>query len=371
MPAADLQDPALYGATLEIDLAALRTNYRRILTELDGTPSAVVCKADGYGLGSEKAARAFWDAGARVFFVAQPAEAIRLRESLPLEAEIHVLNGAPPGAERAFRDNRLIPVLNALGDIERWRGYCRDRETPLPCDIHVDTGMLRLGLPPGELARIEADPGLVDGLDVRLVISHLACADELGHAKNTEQLAAFRQARQVLPMGRACFANSSGCFLGPDYRFDLGRPGVALYGVNPRPEGPNPMSPVVRLTARILQVRRVDAPETVGYGASYRVGNPARIATVPVGYADGYLRSISNRGHAMLAGHEVPVVGRVSMDLTTFDVSGVPEELAQPGAEVELLGSAVTADDLAAAAGTIGYEILTSLGSRYRRVYVG
>lgn len=369
-PAGDF-DPALYGATLEIDLAALRANYRRILKELDGVPSAVVCKADGYGLGAARVARAFWDAGARIFFVAQPTEAIRLRDALPLDADIHVLNGLMPGTERAFRDNRLVPVLNSLGQIERWRAFCRERETPLPCDIHVDTGMLRLGLPPDELARVEADPALVEGLDVRCVISHLACADLIDDPKNAEQLAAFRHARRVLPMGLGCFANSSGVFLGPDYRFELGRPGVALYGVNPRPEGPNPMQPVVRLTARILQVRRVDAPESVGYGASYRVENPGRIATIPVGYADGYLRSISNRGHAMLAGRRVPVVGRVSMDLVTLDVSQVPEAEAQPGAEVELLGTHVTADDVAAAAGTIGYEILTSLGARYRRVYIG
>ena len=215
-----------------------------------------------------------------------------------------------------------------------------------------------------------ADPSLLDGLDIQTVMSHLASADE-DSPQNAEQLALFRDARARLPMGRASFANSSGVFLGPDYHFDLARPGVALYGVNPTPGCPNPMAQVVRLKAKILQVRDVDSTETVGYGATHRIAGPSRIATLPVGYADGYLRSLGNRATAYIGDYEAPLVGRVSMDLITIDVTTVPEAQCRPGMTVDLIGPRHTVDDLAAQAGTIGYEILTSLGRRYHRVYAG
>ena len=206
---------------------------------------------------------------------------------------------------------------------------------------------------------------------VRFVISHLASADEAASPQNALQLSAFRDARKVLPMGAACLANSSGVFLGPDYHFDMARPGVALYGVNPTPGRPNPMAATVRLRARIHQVRDAEPGETVGYGASYGVEKPAKIATLPVGYADGYLRSLSNAGCGTIDGRRVPLVGRVSMDLITVDVSDIPEQDRQPGQWVELIGPDNHVDAVAEAAGTIGYEILTSLGNRYHRVYEG
>ena len=363
-------DARLAGAVLTVDLAALQANYRLISNRLTGgaTASAVV-KADAYGIGIGPAATALWAAGARDFFVAHADEGVTLRRHLA-DARIHVLNGAHAGAEDAFREHGLIPALNCLGDVARWRAFCAKAGQPLPCVLHVDTGMCRLGLDRREYARVAADPSLLDGLDIQTVMSHLASADE-DSPQNAEQLALFRDARARLPMGRASFANSSGVFLGPDYHFDLARPGVALYGVNPTPGCPNPMAQVVRLKAKILQVRDVDSTETVGYGATHRIAGPSRIATLPVGYADGYLRSLGNRATAYIGDYEAPLVGRVSMDLITIDVTTVPEAQCRPGMTVDLIGPRHTVDDLAAQAGTIGYEILTSLGRRYHRVYAG
>ncbi|MEQ8507051.1 MAG: alanine racemase [Rhodospirillales bacterium] len=363
-------DPGLAGAVLSIDLDALQTNYRLIANTLTGgAVAAAVVKADAYGTGIGPAAGALWSAGARDFFVAHPGEGVELRGHLP-EAKIHVLNGAHAGAEGAFLEHRLIPALNCLGDVERWRVYCSHIERPLPAVLHVDTGMCRLGLDKGEYARVINDPALLDDINIETVMSHLASADE-NSPQNADQLARFQDIRRNLTVGRASFANSSGVFLGPEFHFDLARPGVALYGANPTPFAPNPMAQVVSLQAKILQVRDVDSPETVGYGATHRIAGPSRIATLPVGYADGYLRSLSSRAKAFIGDYETPIVGRVSMDLITIDVTAVPEPLCRPGMPVDLIGPRHTVDDLAAEAGTIGYEILTSLGRRYHRIYSG
>lgn len=365
--------PAGAASVLTIDLSAVAENYRRLKTAFQEKPLAAVVKADGYGLGAERVAPALVEAGARCFFVAQLDEALKLRALLDRcdpEITLYVLNGLMPGAEAAYADSNILPVLNSLGEIEAWSRLARQRETALPAAVHLDSGMCRLGLPPTEIERLRADPGLLDGVAPTCILSHLACADEPRHPKNAEQLATFLAARSALPEAPTSFCNSSGIFLGPDYHFDLGRPGVALYGANPTPAAPNPMRPVVGLQAKILQVRAIDAPETVGYGASHRATGPGRIATVAAGYADGYLRSISDRGHAWVAGHRVPVVGRVSMDLLALDVTGVAPENVRPGLWVDLLNSEQDVDALAREAGTIGYEILTSLGARYHRVYL-
>ncbi len=356
------------GAVLRIDLDAVQRNYRTLVDQLGSVPSAAVVKADGYGLGAERVGPALAAVGCRVFFVAHLAEGIALRAALP-DSEIHILNGLLPGSLDAYREHLLVPVLGSLGDLQHWKSFCID--IPLPCDIHVDTGMLRLGLPPDELNTLADAPDRLTGLNVRFVMSHLASADEVESDQNPLQLAAFSRAREILPMGQACFANSSGIFLGPDYHFDMARPGVALYGANPTPGQPNPMVPTVTLKSRIAQVRHATAGETVGYNATYRIDEKALIATVPVGYADGYLRSLSGVASGMIDDIIVPLVGRVSMDLITFDVSAVPEEKRQPGQWIELLGPNITVDSLAAQAGTIGYEILTNLGRRYHRVYTG
>jgi alanine racemase len=364
-------EAARAGAILTIDLGALAENYRRLCAELGSVPCAAVVKADGYGLGLTRVAPALFQAGARRFFVAQLGEAVALRGAVPEAAEILVLNGLAAGPAAEFRARRIVPVLNSLGEVDTWRAEARAAGNPLPAALHIDTGMSRLGLPRGELDTLAAEPGRLDGISLTHVMSHLACADTPRHPLNATQLAEFRAARARLPAAPASFANSSGIFLGADYHFDLARPGVALYGINPIPGRPNPMRQVVRLQGKILQLREIDAHRTVGYGASHRAAEPTRVATVAVGYADGYLRSLSNRGSAWLGNQRVPVVGRVSMDLITLDVTGVSPNSARPGALVDLIGPELTADHVAEAAGTIGYEILTSLGQRYHRVYKG
>lgn len=358
------------GSVLEIDLSAIQSNYRRLLAELNGVASAAVVKADGYGLGAERVASALWSAGCCIFFTAHLGEAADLRAALP-KAEIFVLNGALPGSEADFAALDLRPVLNSLDDLGRWTGLARSLNRVLPAALHLDTGMARLGLPPNEIDRLAAAPGRLDGVALRYVMSHLACAEEAGDPMNDVQCRAFEALRARLPAAPACFANSSGIFLGPRFHFDLARPGVALYGANPTPGRTNPMAGTVRLTAPILQVRAIDPPASVGYGATHKIDRPARIATVAVGYADGYLRSLSSSGRCHLGGYDVAVAGRVSMDLITLDVTGVPVEVAHPGAEVEIIGPNQTIDQVAERAGTIPYEILTSLGHRYSRNYTG
>ncbi len=366
--------PAQAAGVLLVDRAAIADNYRSLKAAFLEKAVAAVVKADGYGLGAEEVVPALVKAGARSFFVAQLDEALKLRPLLdrchPAIA-LYVLNGLMPGSETLFADNTILPVLNSLGEIAAWGAFARRRETALPAAVHLDSGMCRLGLPPDEVERLRADPGALEGIVPTCILSHLACAEDADDPMNARQLAYLRQALTALPRAPVSFCNSSGIFLGRDYHFDLGRPGVALYGGNPTPAAPNPMRPVVRLLARILQIRAIDAPQTVGYGASHRATGPARIATVAAGYADGYLRSISSRGHAWVAGHRVPVVGRVSMDLLALDVTEVAAEAVRPGDWAELLNAEQTVDALAAEAGTISYEILTSLGARYHRVYLG
>lgn len=359
-------------ATLIIDLDSLCDNYRKLKDLCAGREVAAVVKANGYGLGAVPVATALAEAGARTFFVAQLDEALKVRAALDDQApdsRIFVLNGLVAGAEGDYRAAQLQPVLNSLVEIAAWRDHNRRHDLALPAAVHVDTGMSRLGLPADELDRLAATPDHFEGWKLSLIMSHLACAEAPDHPMNTEQLARFRNALARLPDAPASLANSSGIFLGPNYHFNLARPGVALYGVNPTPGRPNPMSPVVRLSAKILQIRQIDAPESVGYGAAHRVEGPSRIATVGVGYADGYLRSLSGRATAWVEGREVPIVGRISMDLTTIDVTSLPAETVRPGAPVDLLDPNDGLDRLAAEAGTIGYEILTSLGHRYHRVY--
>jgi alanine racemase len=260
--------------------------------------------------------------------------------------------------------------LNSLTCIEAWSRLARWLERALPAAVHVDTGMSRLGLPLAELRVLADDPRRLEGILPTFVMSHLACADEHAHPLNATQLHAFATARRMLPQAPGSLANSSGIFLGADYVCELVRPGAALYGVNPQPWLPNPMKGPVRLDAKILQVREIDSGTTVGYGATYRANARERIATVAAGYADGLLRSLGNTGSGYIGPHCVPLVGRVSMDLITFDVTNVPDTLATPGSTIELIGPFRPVDAVAADAGTIGYEILTSLGSRYARAYV-
>ena len=359
------------GAVLTIDLDALKTNWRTCAAQTaDMVETAAVVKAAAYGMGAGPAALALQSAGCKTFFVATIDEGIQLRAALGSGPTIHIFNGLMDGAERDFTHHGLIPVLNSLAEVDAWRAFCTGVGEPLACDLHIDTGMSRLGLPTDEMQKIIENPDHLTHLKLDTILSHLTTAEVTDHPTNAEQLAAFQNVVRHMPPAKASFANSSGVFLGPEYHFDMTRPGVALYGVNPTPDKPNPMVQVVRLQAKILQVRTIDTPQTVGYGATHTAQGLERIATISLGYADGYHRSLSNSGVAYIGEHKAPVVGRVSMDLITLDVSTVPEDLCRVGMLADMIGPNNPVDDVAERAGTIGYEILTSLGSRFHRVYV-
>ncbi|MCY3851917.1 MAG: alanine racemase [Acidimicrobiaceae bacterium] len=355
---------------LTVNLERLRTNYRIVRGQLDGARAAAVVKADGYGLGCIEVSTALAQQGCRHFFVAQLAEGQLLREALD-DVEVHVLNGAMPGTVEDLIDHRLIPALNSLGQIERWATAAEQRRQELPATIHLDTGMNRTGLGADETAVLIDEPWRLDSLNVVHVMSHLGSADVSDSTQPAEQLRRFEALRRQLPTGFASLANSAGIFLGPAYHFDLVRPGVALYGGNPRPGEKNPMRQVATLTAPILQVRSVAVGDHVGYAATHAVKRPGKVATIPVGYADGFLRSASNSAVACVGSMQVPVVGRVSMDLITLDVTDVADSELHPGAVVELIGDQVPIDEVARRAGTIPHEMLAALGSRYKRSYVG
>jgi alanine racemase len=358
-------DPATRaGAILEIDLAAVAANWRLLAAKAAPAICAAVVKANGYGLGAAPVARALMSAGCRRFFVATLDEGIALRAALGEEPQIAVFNGPLPGSAPEFIAPHLTPVLNDPGQIAAWAALSAPGK-PSPI-VHVDTGLSRLGL---SAAEFEDRLDRIAAMGASALISHLACAETPAHPLNAEQHARFLAARQHLPGAEAGLAASSGIFLGPAFHFELVRPGAALYGVNPCPGAANPMRPVVRLAAKIVQVRKIDRGKTVGYGAAHIMDGPGLLATAAIGYADGWPRSLSHRGCGWLAGKRVPVLGRVSMDLATFDVSAVPPAELYPGNMIELIGEHYKVDDLAADAGTIGYEILTALGARYHRIY--
>ena len=347
---------------LIIDRSAIVANWQA----LRSGPTAAVVKADAYGLGASAIAPALYAAGCRHFFTAHPAEALAIRGQLR-EAMLAVLNGLWPGMEREFSSADLTPVLGSLDEIHRWQEHAGAVGRPLPAILHVDTGMHRLGLDARELATLAQDHSLLHGIYLRYVMTHLVSAECPDDPINTIQRERFAAACAQLPEAPRSIANSSGLFLGPDFASDLARPGAALYGINPRPGHTNPQRPVIQLQARILQTRDVPTGESVGYNGQWTAARPSRIATVSVGYADGYLRSLSNKATAYFDGQPVPLVGRVSMDLSTFDVTDLPG--LQPGSWLDLLGPGGV-DALAAQAGTNGYEILTSLGTRYPRTYL-
>jgi len=352
--------PASSRPALSIDLLAIVANYRLIAQRLKQTEVAAVVKADAYGLGARAVSRALAAAGSKTFFIAHVEEGAELRSAIPA-ATIYVLHGYAPEHRTLFAEHKLQPVLSSSGQVRDWlKDGLRQ-----PYALHVDTGMSRLGLALSDLATVQgaAAPALV--------MSHLATSDDSEHEKNREQLARFKAVAMRFPTARLSLAASGGCFLGDDFAFDLVRPGIALYGGNPQKTEPNPMRGVVTLTAPLVQVRSIDRGDTVGYGATYSASGPRRLGIAAMGYADGLMRSLSNRGQGVIAGVKCPIVGRVSMDLVTLDVTSVPEGAAHPGTAVEFIGPNQSVDELARAACTLPYEIYTRLGFRIDRSYTG
>jgi len=372
----------LAGGRLTIDLGALASNWRR-LNDLSGASEcSAVVKADAYGIGIEKAVPVLWNAGCRTFFVALPSEGIQLRKAAP-EAIIYVLAGYFPRAIETYRDYALRPVINE--EIDSWMAASGGT---LPYAIQLETGMNRLGMPIAAFVNLQAS-GLLDAHKPSLVMSHLACADTPDHPLNESQNAEFRKIIELTYCEQTSLANSAGIFLGPDYHYDLVRPGIALYGGAAADAHlhDNPMQPVISIEARILQVKSAQPGATVGYSGAETIrpsdrpdGNNRILATLSVGYSDGYLRAAGSADDhqgaiAAWRGIRVPLVGRVSMDLLTVDMTEHPdcEQLLGDNWQdhwIELIGPTIPLDEVASAAGTIGYELLTSLGRRYHRTYI-
>lgn len=358
------------GGILTIDLGAVAANYRLLRERAAPAMCAAVVKADAYGLGAAHVAPTLYGAGCRLFFVAQLEEGVSLRRHLPPDATIAVLNGNLPGTEPDFAEHHLVPVLNSMEQVAAWLRFCGQGGRPYPAMLQVDTGMARFGLSDFEAEGLARDADARGRLDLRAVISHLACADEPENTANAKQLSAFRRVRELFPDVPASLAASSGIFLGPGYHFDIVRPGAALYGVAPQNGAANPLRPVVRLQGCVVQVREVPAGTAVGYGHSAVTAHPSRLATIAVGYADGLLRSASNRAAAWHGDKRLPLVGRVSMDSVVVDISALPEGAVSGGSLLDLIGPSQDIDATAQLAGTIGYEMLTGLGARFQRIYV-
>ena len=357
-----------HAAELAIDLGAVRRNWR--LLRRQGGPGvgcAAVVKADAYGLGATRVASSLYQEGCRDFFVALVDEALTLRPVLPPDARLFVLHGPMPGAERACEQAGVIPVLNSREQIKAWSRLAMRLGRALEAAVQFDTGMARLGLALDD--RLDLDDADLRGIEPVLLMSHLASAEDAQHPCNGLQLERFAAIRRRWAGVPASLANSSGVFLGRDFHFDLLRPGAALYGVAPTLAGENPMNAVVRLAGRLIQSRWVEAGQGVGYNNTWIAGRRTHVATVSVGYADGYLRSLGNRAHLHVMGRRVPLIGRVSMDTVTVDVTEIDDANLSPGAPFELIGGSQDINALAVEAGTNAYEILTSLGPRFRRVY--
>jgi len=363
------------AAVLSIDLGALQENYRLLRSVARGLPSAAVVKADAYGLGVLPVTSALFQAGCRHFFVALAEEAFALSGHLP-GAEVFVLHGPAKGEAEEMAGRGIVPVLNSRAQIDRWRNLAQRLGRPLDAILQIDSGMSRLGLSPLELDDLAANPSALAGISLRYVMSHLAAAENPDAPSNARQLAVFQAARGKLPLAPASFANSSGVFLGPDYHCDLLRPGAALYGIAPTLGRPNPLHPVVRLQARVIQMRQIPAGTAVGYGGHFVAPRETRIATASIGYADGFLRALGNRtwenrAGAGAKGQRLPIIGAISMDTITLDATELPEGSLSEGDWLDIIGGdGPSIDEIANQAGTIGYEILTCLGHRYRRNYL-
>ncbi len=342
---------------LIIDLAALTANFALFRRAAAPGEAAAVVKADGYGLGARPVAGALWSAGCRRFFVATVAEGVALRQALP-KAVVHVLEGARRDTVAELIGADLIPVLNHPGQLDAWRRAAGRR----PAAVHVDTGMHRLGFEP----TLEGSD--FRGVQVALLMTHLARADEPDHPMNRLQLERLARVRRGFPGVPVSIGNSAGVLQGSSMTGDIGRPGIGLYGGNPFLTAPSPVRPVVTLQGRILQLRTVPAGDTIGYGATFTAAAPMRVAVVGLGYGDGLPRLVSNRGFAALGGRRCPIVGRVSMDLTVIDVTSATARLDD---WVEFFGPTVLVDEVAQWADTIAYEVLTGIGPRPARQYLG
>ena len=361
----------LASALVTVDLAALQSNYKTLSDMAAPAACGVAIKGEAYGLGMAAVAKALWAVGCRNYFVSRPMEGQELRAVLP-DALIYVLDGFYAGLGEFYLRNGLMPALISLDETKAWAA----ETAGAACSIHVDTGINRLGFTAHEFVELYSDADLLKRIHINLLMGHLACSDEPEHPLNVEQRDAFLTMRKMLPDVPASLANSSGIYLGALYAHDVVRAGVALYGGNPLPGKPNPMKPVVTLQAKVMQTRYVKQGDTIGYSATWKAPRDSRIAILGAGYRDGIPRKLSSSrvdgpGQVFIAGRLVPIVGRVSMDMMACDVTDIPTYEISRGTLAEIFGPNISADEAAASAGTISYELLTHLGNRYHRRYIG
>lgn len=373
-----LDDFDIAPVRLTVDLGALVDNWKEMARRSGSATTAAVVKADAYGLGLEDCGTALYEAGAHDFFVAAVQEGVTLRTYAP-DARIYVLSGIWPGQERMFYENDLVPVIISEEQLAFWMSVTAEHGDH-PCALHIDTGFNRLGLPAEEAIAFAEDVSRPASFSPVLVMSHLHSGDSPASPLNRSQLETFQRVAAAFEGVPASLSASAGIFLSPEYQFDLTRPGIAAYG-GEAVNGMQALKPVAKAEARIIQIRDAPSGSTVSYGATHQLSRNSRLAIVSAGYADGYLRSLSGSGVPLRAGgapgafgfianRRVPVIGRVTMDLTIFDVTDVPETEIRTGDYIELFGPNIAVDDVARAGGTIGYEVLTGLGLRYERRYI-
>ncbi|MCH9807325.1 MAG: alanine racemase [Alphaproteobacteria bacterium] len=372
---AQTQIPAQAAGVIIVDLDQIAANWQALNDHVGAANCAAVVKADAYGLGAQRIIPALSSAGAETFFVATLDEA-RVARSLAPNATVYVLDGLMPGSAAATKEIGAFPVISTIAEAEEWAALAPSRLEPVPCALHVDTGLNRLGLSAPEIHKLAANSHLLDRLDVKLVMSHLACADEPHNPKNAQQLSVFQILLPLLPSVPLSIAASDGLMLGPNFHFEMVRPGYAIYGGQASPDRQSPVAPALEVHARVLQVRDVAPGQTIGYSATFHPDRLTRLAVIAAGYADGYLRHLSaadgeTRGHVAIAGQLCPIVGRVSMDLITVDITDLEDVEVKRGQWAQIIGPHITIEDIGRSSGTIGYEVLTRLSPRFTRVYLG
>lgn len=364
----DFDVPGHVTSVLEVNLSAIKKNYQFLESQLVNSKAAAVLKADAYGLGIQKVAPALTEVGCQDFYVAKLDEALELRGILP-NANIYVLLGLLEGMEEIFLEHNLVPLLNDYDQIMRWGAYGKKLGRKIPAIIQVETGFWRAGIPYFDMLKLIQKPEVFEFIEIVYIMSHLACSDTPNHPKNEAQRLEFDRFLKLFPGSRGSFSNSNGVFLGPQYHYDQVRPGRVLYGLGTRASHMHGIAPAVQIYARLLQIRNVPRGECIGYDSLFTATQDSVIGTISAGYADGILRSATNKGHFYIGDYPTPIVGRVSMDFITVDLTGIPDNLLKLGSWVEIVGNHISADELAQEADTTSREIMIRLGKRYHRIY--
>jgi alanine racemase len=353
---------------LEIDTKAIAHNYRTLQSMLPQTTCAAVLKADAYGFGAKVVAPVLMGQGCQSFFVAHLEEGLLLR-SLLKEPLLYVLSGFLPATEDLYIESSLIPILNDFEMVMNWAKAAHNRDKKLPCALHFDTGMHRSGFDKKDASKLLESLDSLEVLDIHFVMSHLTSSHDPTHPMNEQQKALFDTLRSHFPKVKASLADTGGIYLGTSYHYDLARPGKGLFGLFTPPKKASALLPCVKLLGRILQIRTAHKGESVGYGATHSLTRDSKLATLGVGFADGYNRRLSNNAHVDIQGHKAPVVGRISMDYTVVDVTDIPESLCYVGEWAELVNETITLDTLAHSIDIISREFSTGFGHRLHRVY--